>query len=68
MDIGTGILGGCAILGAVGIIFKIFRKGNSVVTQNQFNFFVETVLDNFKELKKDIKGIHQRIDKLWEEK
>ena len=67
MDIGTGILGGCAIL-AVVISLKIFRKGNSVVTQNQFNFFVETVLDNFKELKKDIKGIHQRIDKIWEEK
>ena len=67
MDIGTGILGGCAIL-AVVISLKIFRKGNSVVTQNQFNFFVETVLRDFKELKEGIKGIHSRIDKLWEEK
>ena len=67
MDIGTGILGGCAIL-AVVISLKIFRKGNSVVTQNQFNFFVETVLSNFTDLKKDIKGINSRIDKLWEEK
>jgi hypothetical protein len=68
MDIGTGIAVGCGILGTVIMVVRFFKKNNSVVTQNQFNFFVETVLENFSGLKKDIKSIHQRIDKIWEEK
>ena len=70
MDIGTGITVGCAILGAV-VVVRIFKKSNNpnlYVTQNQFNFFVETVLKDFKEVKEGIRSIHKRIDKLWEEK
>lgn len=66
MDIGTGILTGCAIIGGVVGTVRLFPKNNKNVSQKQFDMLNETMRDGFFSIKEDIKGLHKRVDKILE--
>lgn len=74
MDIGTGIVLGCVILGGIASLWKIFpnKKDNpgKYVSQKlcdtRFDMLNQTMINGFKDIKEDIKGLHKRIDKILE--
>ena len=52
MDIGTGIPLGCAILGGVGVLFRIFppkKKNNNPGNNPNGKYLLEKVFDEYKE-------------------
>lgn len=65
MDIGTGILGGSIVLGAVATAFKLFGSngnGKSKVCLEHSGVCqsIEDIKDNVSEIKKDVKTLLER--------
>lgn len=65
MDLGTGILAGCAVIGGIIGTVKLIPN-NKYVPQKNFNMLNQTMEEGFKDLKLDIREIHKRIDKILE--
>lgn len=66
MDLGTGVLAGCAIISGVIGTVRLLPKNGKYVSQKQFDMLNDNMTEGFKDMREDLKGIHQRIDRILE--
>ena len=82
MDLGTGIVTGCAVLGGVQILLKFVPNSNKgqnqrraedgMVTEklcdSRFELVSKAVSEGLEGLRGDIQALHKRIDRAFEQK